>query len=178
MNTVEVLNCLNKIVDHSDFQIGVLASNELSKVDYQKNFCIIVNSDPSYLSGRHWVSFFKKEDTVYFFCSFGHSVDFYGSYFTHFAKMVSTSIHYNPVQIQSNYSSICGQYCLYFLYCSANGILFDSFLNVFTSDDLIQNDFIVEKFFCKISMFCNDTENCKCILKSSCNQKCLRRVSY
>ena len=72
----------------------------------------MLNSDPSSSPGTHWLACVKAPGSVLeFFDSYGHPPSFY-----HFSFPSNLSILYNHDPLQSVYSSVCGHYCIYFLY--------------------------------------------------------------
>ena len=77
-----------------------------------KTVYFIVNSDPSYSPGTHWLACVKAPGSILeFFDSYGNPPSFY-----HFSFPSNLRILHNQDPLQSVYSSVCGQYCIYFLY--------------------------------------------------------------
>ena len=171
MNTFELQSYLLDSINHKDFQIGVLASDELKSVTYQ-HFCIIVNSDPSNLPGQHWVCLLKRSKTIEFFDSFGKDIRFYGRNFEKFVQMHGGKVKYNFTQLQSNQSLLCGQYCLFFLIYRNLNVSFYNILNCF-SQDFDANDTIVSTFFGKLKaqIKVNRNNKCRCKVRSLCIQR-------
>jgi len=75
--------------------------------------CYVANTDPSTKPGAHWVAFYlespKKSE---FFDSYGFHPRVYG-----FTNHVTS---YNHTQYQSFASSVCGQFCVLYLYTRTN----------------------------------------------------------
>ena len=73
----------------------------------------VANTDPSSLPGKHWVAFYHLSPShLEFFDSYGCNPDDY-----HFPiPPTITKIDINSHQIQSDNSSDCGQYCIFYLY--------------------------------------------------------------
>lgn len=130
------------------------------------SFCAIVNSEKSFMRGAHWFALYKsaKQNYIDFFCSFGVGYEEYDVELTEFLKNQKCKVRYNKLQCQSNYSSICGMYCIYFLYCRDNGISYKTFLSLFT-DNLYYNDQIVTQFMYSLGI----PKKMKCV-DCSCNQ--------
>jgi hypothetical protein len=171
MNTIQLQSCLLKILKHKDFQIGVLASDELTLVE-RKKFLIVVNSEPSFLPGQHWVAFLKIGKNLEFFDSFGKDVDFYGSYFKLFVKSHGGKVIYNNTQLQSNESFLCGQYCLFFLFCRNHNMKYKRILECFSKWDLNANDVMISQFYVRVQAILHKKlKHCKCFLKSTCIQE-------
>ena len=77
-----------------------------------KTVYFVLNSDPSSSPGTHWLACVKPPGSILeFFDSYGNSPNFY-----HFSFPSTLSILHNHDPFQSVYSSVCGQYCIYFLY--------------------------------------------------------------
>lgn len=135
---------------------AVIASDEFEKLVLDKfPFFVIFNESPRSHSGTHWcVAHFKTRHSrieCHLFDSFGVS-------------MKKKNIEFNFVvnsenleQLQSNYSSVCGQWCLYWVYSKLNNIGLDTFLSQFSSDHA-QNDKIVSNFGKKLAKCCK----CRC----------------
>ena len=94
----------------------MLSSTITSK---RKAFFCIVNSDTSNKPGSHWLASFLDYSLsipyLEFFDSYGFSPNIY--------KLPLPIDHplfsYNHIQLQSNLSTVCGHYCLLFLYLRA-----------------------------------------------------------
>lgn len=85
-----------------------------------KAICCIVNSDPSDKPGTHWVAFFMNksqqiEDNrpiLEFFDSYGLPPSTYS--FDHISS--AFNVLSNKYSLQSYSSTVCGHYCLFYLY--------------------------------------------------------------
>ena len=79
----------------------------------------VANTDPSSLSGEHWVAFYHLSPShLEFFDSYGCPTDDYNIPI----PPTITQIDINSHQIQSNNSSDCSQYCIFYLYQRAHGM--------------------------------------------------------
>jgi hypothetical protein len=81
-----------------------------------RNECAIVNLDSIDGSGTHWVAYCKKNDSVYYYDSFGDlppPIEL-ANYFRSGGD--TTKIYYNYLQYQNYNTYICGQLCLNFLH--------------------------------------------------------------
>lgn len=91
---------------------NVFMRDDLPKKPHQ-NECAIVNLDSMDGPGTHWVAYCKKNNSVYYYDSFGdlppplELVNYFGS---------GTKIFYNYLIYQNFNTFICGQLCLTFLY--------------------------------------------------------------
>ena len=89
-----------------------------------KEAYLIINSKPSSHPGEHWVCMHMLRKaggqfTIYFLCSYGLGVEFYGDHFKKFVKRHKTI--QNTVQLQNHDSDVCGHYSLFFLYNRMKG---------------------------------------------------------
>ena len=73
----------------------------------------VLNTDPSTEPGTHWLACFfdRHSNTSEFFDSYGHDPTFYQLTFPANIHVVS-----NSLQLQSDNSTVCGQYCVFYLY--------------------------------------------------------------
>ena len=77
-----------------------------------KTVYFVLNSDPSSSPGTHWLACVKPPGSILeFFDSYGNPPSFYHFYFPS-----NLTILHNHDPLQSVYSAVCGQYCIYFLY--------------------------------------------------------------
>lgn len=111
----------------------------------------IVNLSPSNHGGSHWVAIYIDEN--------GH-----GTYFDSFAMKprVKTiqlflrthckTLTLNRTQLQSQHSTVCGEYAAMFLLHSFNGLGLRRFLKLF-STNLILNDMLIGKMYARAKNF-------------------------
>ena len=112
---------------------NICSSDELN-FSLNTNEFVISNTDPSYMSGEHWVAFYKnKKNVVEFFYSFGMLPSYYSLNFQRFIyqNTENNEFVYNCSQIQSNFSNICGLYCLLFYISISEGYSLEHFINSF-----------------------------------------------
>ena len=77
----------------------------------------LINTDPSYKVGEHWLGFyFDNQRKCYFFDSFGHDPEYFG--LENYVDKNSTEMESNQEQIQGFFSNTCGHYTilLYYFY--------------------------------------------------------------
>ena len=106
----------------------------------------IVNTDPSYLSGEHWLGIWTENDT----CEIMES---YGLPLQHFENIDPlliwlnqwTDVKRNKKTIQSVKSAGCGAYSLLYLMYKARGYSLDDFLANFSDKDYVKNDQMIGK---------------------------------
>lgn len=126
---------------------GIFSVDNLPEnVNFKKIF--IINSDPSYLPGEHWLAvFFPSNSLPEFFDSFGKSPSQYSqSIFNFLIEKDSRGFVYNCKRIQSTQATSCGLFCLYYLYFRIRGFTFASIMERF-GRNLEHNDVIVSDFY-------------------------------
>lgn len=107
----------------------------------------VCNTDPSYKPGTHWVCIylFIDQDGAAkgeYFCSYGKPPI---SQFVHFLHSHTSTWIENKFRLQSDFSSVCGSYVLYFAYHRSRSRSFKEILSDFTQD-FINNDAYVKMF--------------------------------
>ncbi len=128
---------------------GVYSIDNIPKKLFRRTpFCIIVNSDPSFLPGMHWLACWidKTPNCVEFFDSFGQKPHLYTNFPDYFAKY-SNCLTINKIKLQSEQSAVCGHFCLVFLYCRSLGISLNTFKKIFNRKDRPKNDQKILKLF-------------------------------
>lgn len=99
--------------------IGVFMLDQLPR--YPRRFeTAIVNLDSSKGRGTHWVAYAKKNDTVYYFDSFGNlkppkQLLRYFESIRSIEESIKKDIKYNYDSVQNFNTVICGHLCLQFL---------------------------------------------------------------
>ena len=94
---------------HSAFTQGML----------HQSICCVLNTDPSYKPGQHWVAFFREKGRrhIEFFDSYGFLPEKY-----HFPHFHDFTLLANKSTLQSFCTNECGHYCILFLYLRAYSI--------------------------------------------------------
>src|SRR4030088_2203834 len=111
---------INKILGNnqvtSRFYEGCFAVDQVPRAVKRFPCSMVLNLDPSTMDGSHWVAMYipKPHGTVYFFDSMGQPPT---------ETMIKSSIMknfktiiYNKIPIQSVLSTVCAQFCIYFIY--------------------------------------------------------------
>ena len=106
--------------------LGVFARDQVPKLDrsQRRPFALIVNTDPSDKPGTHWLAFFASADPraapLEMFDSYGLSPNM------HALAHLAPCIYSSSVSYQSLDSSVCGHYCLFFLFNRAHGVSYQA----------------------------------------------------
>ncbi|TNC95735.1 MAG: ADP-dependent glucokinase [Rhodocyclaceae bacterium] len=143
MNTGELSCILERALAHSKCEfLGVFAADRIPKRITTFPACFVINTDPSYKPGEHWVACYcATPKTVEFFDSYGFPPQSY-----EYIQLPITPTVFNKVSFQSVRSAACGHYCIYYLCCRASSRSFsmivqwlkrsnnsDRFVRLFTS---------------------------------------------
>lgn len=147
LSSKDIQNFINTDEILTQSMMGVFSVNNLPK-KIIKPSCLIINSDPSFLPGSHWVAiYFPSNSPAEFFDSLGKGPFHYSHLMLNFIiDWSSKGFAYNYEPIQPQYSSTCGIYCLYFLYNRVRGRSFEDILKDF-SKNVSYNDNLVINFF-------------------------------
>lgn len=131
-----------KTIDHS-LTSNVFAANRLPVYMTPPTY-IISNLDPDTKPGSHWIAIFVDENGFgEYFDSFGRRPE--GYQLTFLKKNTKRWIYNNKV-IQNIFSSVCGQYCLVYLYLKYRGMSIRNFINMFTNDTIMNDKLLVKMF--------------------------------
>ena len=100
-------------------------------------------------SGEHWIAWniLSPVETEYF-DSYGQAWEDY----PHLVLPTTRLVEENCMQLQSDVSYLCGQYCLLFIYQRSRGVSYEDFLKDFNSDPSY-NDWVVSTFVKKLLTF-------------------------
>lgn len=112
--------------------LGVFAADEFPS----KRGCFILNTDVAGLPGKHWVAVINLPKKQLFFDSYGRGASFYHN------KLWKAFSNFRPskMRLQSRTSTVCGDWCLLFLFrVVAQRKAVKTFLEVF-SNKLSRND--------------------------------------
>lgn len=103
---------------------------------------IIVNTDPAYLCGRHWVAFcLNQNNELQCFDSYGKSPATYSVHLRLFMLLFSKIV--KPFQqLQGSNSNVCGQYCLLYLMCRCRGFSMKEVYHLFCNKTHINDEFV------------------------------------
>ena len=140
MNTSQIYHALetNNITAET-FQ-GVYSSDTVPKFVNSPSGCV-VNTDPQGKPGTHWVALYQEQQGVIeTFDSFVKDLLSYSHYFKEFAN--SSRIISQSHQLQSEITTVCGQYCLFFLLRRCSNETYSQIIHLYT-DNKASNDIMV-----------------------------------
>lgn len=125
---------------------GVFAADKLPILDFSKDCGLIANTDESNQPGQHWVAIFiPKSGVPEFFDPLAYSPNHYIEHFENFLVNRAPQYRYNAQKIQSDESSWCGLFCIYYLYFRCRNVSFENIISSF-SLVLSENDPMVLSF--------------------------------
>lgn len=144
LNNVQLDILAESDPDLKPYFYGTIACDELpSKPRRNLSQAYIVNTDPAYLPGRHWIVLWTDRGNV---CkvmdSYTLPLDTYKTtqplkdWLTHHWKHMVK----NGQSLQSPYSQSCGDHALFYLKDRAKGQSMQEFLNCFSKHDYVHND--------------------------------------
>lgn len=148
MNTNEIMRILNRNSITSPYFIGCFSSDNIPCNVNRYPYCMIVNMDPSWLNGSHWIAIYcQSVNNVEYYDPLGFWPPlnvFIRNYLASFK-----SLRYNNFQIQSSNSNACGMHAIYFLYHRCAGLKFTEIIKCFQLNVIrkIKPDSVVKKFF-------------------------------
>ena len=120
MNTFQLDQVLTKDLFTKGNFAGVYACDQLSSIEiskYPKSF--VVNTDPVELSGTPWIAiYFDEQIKGEFFDSYRKHLIHCNKHFLDFMNRNAVEWEHNKMQLQSAFSTVCGQYCIYFIVSS------------------------------------------------------------
>jgi hypothetical protein len=121
---------------------GVLSADELSLIKRPGSY--IVNTDPSYLSGQHWLAIYvARNGSVEVFDSLGYPPNHYPFLKTYLKGKTFT---HNSKRWQKSGTITCGQFCLFYLYHKCRGLTLKDIVDFYRNDDLNENERLVVQF--------------------------------
>ena len=127
---------------------GVISSNELYKIDKSVRSLYIVNTDPNYLPGSHWICIYSQGEICEIFDSLGNNPKEYTIHFTTFIQEYEKCT-YSTVKLQSDTSNVCGIYCIFYSYLKSRGFELTEILNTF-SENTQMNDCLMRDFLDRV----------------------------
>ena len=144
MNTREIHSALVSDDNIKKIYKGVFALDQIP-ISLNVPWLIVVNLDPSYKEGSHWVVLCQTNPyLISHFDSLGKNPD---NYIHNLLMLKRKQYQYNNVRLQNYLTDTCGLYCIYFSYYISRGWTLRQILSRF-SDNLYKNEYIVKKF-CK-----------------------------
>lgn len=134
---------------------GILPRDKLPKKKIRTfPISFIVNTDTSREPGKHWVAFYL-ENPHYgdFFDSYGYRPEHLAPEFETFLSRNVEHWNHNERKVQGDFSTTCGQFCLYFLHHRCRGYDARQIIDTFSKDPEVNDD--------TVNRFVNETYDAK-----------------
>lgn len=157
MNSKQIYSALRSHPVTTKQFIGIYPSDQLPDT-VPWPCALVVNTDPHDKPGQHWVAIYVDQDgNADYFDSYGQDIN--TKSILDFVKMNSTDCSVNDKQLQAPLTSVCGQYCIYFVLmrCMKRPMYYivRLFKDRFISDAFI-TEFINRHFNLKTQVFEDD----------------------
>lgn len=150
LNTLDIIRDLTENYKTKKLFNGVYPSNLLPKKKLKRPCLLVANTDPSFMPGRHWIAFYLpkgKNEKGELFDSFSSKP--IQPAFVKFLERNCASYITCDRQVQSNFSTVCGNYSVMYLYYRSMGKSLKQFMNMFTYKNRECNDDKVMKLYHK-----------------------------
>ena len=135
---------INEILQNVQNFGGVFPADQITECELGKFY--IINSAPSNDPGIHWLAVYLTK-VPEFFDSLGHSPMFYQFNFEDLMISHGPKYMYNTRRLQNYGSSMCGQYCIYYIISRAAGYSIEEIVQRFDHSNLRNNDTHIENFY-------------------------------
>ena len=146
MDTDELYEILTSDPITDTYLRGVIPADVIPKEVNVYPSLYIVNTDPSYKPGRHWLAiYFTSNQCKEFFDSFGNPPTYYGEHFYSFINENSKQWIYNRIPLQGLFGITCGHFCSFYAIHRCHGIPMSTIVNMF-SKNVYWNDYDVFDF--------------------------------
>lgn len=158
---------------------GTFPSDKLETISVHKYpSCYIVNSDKSTKPGRHWLCVYVSSPSrINFFDSYALDLPNYSDIdkFVHRIGGDGATIYsLSGTPLQSDFSDVCGHWCIAFADLLSSGVQFNEFIKIFdTSIDIsgTYDDFVRAYV---VSDFCNSQQcNVNQLKSKKSQQRCV-----
>ena len=159
MNGYQIISIVNSLPETKYSFLGCFKNDTIPfELQLKRNGFFIVNTTVKISSMGHWILFYIKDCVLYFFDSFGQSLDIYGldieSFYTSYTGP-KIKVFNSPLQDDMSY--VCGPYVIYFAYMMSKNHSTYYIKSRFNKNKK-RNDTLVTKFIflkTKIEIRCN-----------------------
>ena len=142
MNSEQLVSILKQDPYTVSIFRGVYPINRLPAI---RNGIYVINTAPDTHPGLHWVALFVTDSSIEYFDSYGGDPPTALYRWGKKKQWIK-----NPIPLQSPLTSVCGQYCLYYLLHRSGGIDMMDLLMDFDADvdrnDKLVYDFVEERY--------------------------------
>jgi len=121
--------------------LGVFPRDKIPLIKFYPA-CFVLNTDPSYKIGEHWLGiYFDNNRKCFFFDSFGNPPEYFN--LDRYLSRFSMEIEYNYDQIQGFFSNTCGHYTIFFILLFSRGLSLKDVVSCFNFKKFDLNDFTI-----------------------------------
>lgn len=151
MDTLTLRHCLDKLLCRIRIpKYYIVSKNELDTINFEDSvpFCVIINTQPSHVRHMgHWCTLIVLSPcNSIWFESYGLAPSDYGIQLP-VCNFVNISQPF-----QSNYSLVCGLYCLLLCVLISRGYSYKNFLSLFSVHNKLANDKKTIEYFKRIKL--------------------------
>ena len=143
MNTTQLQCALESDPAMKEYQREVFALDQFKNAKLLNKGIYICNEQTSRKPGSHWFLVITESDKVYFIDSFAQSPKYYGV--DKKLQKLKRPVAVLSDSIQNPFSTLCGEYCLFFAYHLSRNFNLKSVTNFFTND-YVRNDQNIKQF--------------------------------
>lgn len=149
MNSVQIDFILKNDKFAKYMYLGIIPSDSLAKVDVTQNGFFVVNIDPSYSPGSHWICVYLFKGACEVFDSLGINPLKYGLHFHNFFTEFD-NIEFSEHRLQDTNAVTCGIYVLFYCMYRSRGYSLNFIIEVF-SKNVKHNDELMMHFLDNIT---------------------------
>ena len=164
MNTYQLQCAINYDCNMRNTVCGVYAADEIPQTLHSFTG-LVPNTDPKQRPGKHWIAFFYDNGVLECFDSYGRSPELYSPHLGQFMRSFPTR-RVNVKRLQSSDTTVCGQYCLFYLMCRTRGYSMEEITNMFDNNYHLNDEFVYkfinERFYCCMSCSMIQCQICVC----------------
>jgi len=121
MNTIEIANILKRNKLSRRIFCGVIPIDHLPQHRINRACAYIVNTQPSNLSGEHWIALYiSRYRIIEYFDPYG--IQPINPEIFNFIQINGNKYIYNKFKIQTNKSTNCGLFCIFYIYLKLRNI--------------------------------------------------------
>ena len=143
MNTRQLQCALDSDPAMKDYSRNVLALDQFQRANLSDKGIYVCNDQPSKKSGNHWFLIFIDPEKIYFVDSFANEPKYY--HVDEKLRTLKKPIFTFSKMLQSPFSTLCGEYCIFFAYHLSRNFNLEYVIRFFTND-CVQNDQNVKDF--------------------------------
>jgi len=164
LTTDQLHSTLESLFNPKGIPFFVIAADEMHLVNFNSlPCCIIQNTKNHDHLGEHWIAYWIPNNRSFeYFDSFGSNLTSY-----EVKRPPGRMTASNQCALQSENTSVCGHFCIYFLYFRSISS-FDCIIKRFSSSNKTSNDKKVLRFYKLATRFL--------LTKGSCNLRCSKCI--